>query len=187
MSQDRLSGPGQLLQVALSNASHRIIPQLSRYAIGDDGSVWSKRSGRWIQLNPTPTTTAGGNLPYLRIQLVMDSGAVITFYVHRLVLTAFHDPPNGRITRHLNGRCQDNRLENLTWGTLKENCKDKLMHGKSPRGNGTGRAILSEQIIRDIRKCLDAGETALAVSQKFGIARCTVYGIKHRRRWWYVV
>jgi len=52
--------------------------------------------------------------------------------VHRLVLMAFRgQPENGSRThsRHLNGDCTDNRLENLAWGTPKDNADDMRRHG----------------------------------------------------------
>ncbi|WP_416372568.1 NUMOD4 motif-containing HNH endonuclease [Corynebacterium variabile] len=50
--------------------------------------------------------------------------------VHSLVLEAFIGPrPAGAVTRHLNGVANDNRLENLTWGTQRENAFDTVKHG----------------------------------------------------------
>jgi hypothetical protein len=47
-----------------------------------------------------------------------------------LVLLAFVGPrPQGAIIRHLNGNKLDNRLENLRYGTPKENAQDALAHG----------------------------------------------------------
>lgn len=50
--------------------------------------------------------------------------------VHMLVLAAFVGPlPKGKETRHLNGVADDNRLENLCYGTRSENMKDAWEHG----------------------------------------------------------
>ena len=50
--------------------------------------------------------------------------------VHRLVLEAFVGPrPAGMECRHLDGDPANNHLENLAWGTSKENGEDMTRHG----------------------------------------------------------
>lgn len=50
--------------------------------------------------------------------------------LHRLVLLAFIGPcPKGQECRHLDGNRQNNRLNNLKWGTRSENAQDRLRHG----------------------------------------------------------
>lgn len=50
-------------------------------------------------------------------------------FVHTVVLEAFVGPrPEGQVCRHLNGDPLDNRLENLKWGTLRENSADIRRH-----------------------------------------------------------
>lgn len=53
-----------------------------------------------------------------------------TLLVHHLVLEAFVGPkPEGLQARHLNDVKTDNRLENLVWGTVKENSQDAVRNG----------------------------------------------------------
>lgn len=56
-----------------------------------------------------------------------------TFAAHRLVAITFLGmPPEGKsIIRHLNGIPCDNRIENLAWGTPKENGEDRHKHTES--------------------------------------------------------
>jgi hypothetical protein len=59
--------------------------------------------------------------------------------IHRLMCEAFHGTPeDGQVVRHLNGIRLDNRPENLTWGTPKENSADMLAHGNHLGANQTG-------------------------------------------------
>ena len=54
----------------------------------------------------------------------------ITRKVHHLVLESFVGPrPEGMICRHLDGDPSNNKVENLAWGTYKENTADMNTHG----------------------------------------------------------
>lgn len=87
-----------------------------------------------------------------------------TRLVHQLVLEAFVGPrPAGAGTRHLNGIPNDNRLENLTWGTPSENTRDMVTHGVHNNARKThcknGHEFTPENIKpqsnggRDCRQC----------------------------------
>jgi hypothetical protein len=55
--------------------------------------------------------------------------------IHRLVLEAFHGPcPKGMQCCHLDGDPQNNRVDNLRWGTPKANAGDREFHGRTARG-----------------------------------------------------
>lgn len=59
-------------------------------------------------------------------------------FVHMLVLAAFVGPrPDGLVTRHLNGDSEDNRIENLTYGTQADNLRDRVRHGTDPNASRT--------------------------------------------------
>jgi HNH endonuclease/NUMOD4 motif len=56
-------------------------------------------------------------------------GAYYNYAAHQLVTAAFIGPmPEGMQVRHLNGNKEDNRLENLVYGTAKENSEDRERH-----------------------------------------------------------
>jgi len=51
--------------------------------------------------------------------------------IHRAALLAFVGPcPPGQEVRHLNGDPEDNRLENLAYGTRTENLQDRTRHNQ---------------------------------------------------------
>lgn len=85
-----------------------------RYAITDDGRVWSHMRKCW----KIPTPDKDG---YLRVGLYGNGGSFTVKGVHRLVAEAFIPNPEGKLTvNHKNEIKSDNRVENLEWATQKE-------------------------------------------------------------------
>lgn len=55
---------------------------------------------------------------------------VIHYPLHRLIAQAFIPNPNNHLlVRHLNDIKTDNRIENLSWGTYKDNAQDSILNG----------------------------------------------------------
>lgn len=114
------------------------------YRVGDDGSVWScwRRTGRgggylskitseWKRMADSVNSKG-----YLTVNLTPPSKVGYkTFRVHRLVLLAFVGPcPDGMECRHLNSIRNDCRLDNIAWGTRKENHDDVRERGSWTNG-----------------------------------------------------
>lgn len=88
--------------------------------------------------------------------------------VHQLVLLAFEGPcPEGLEVRHLNGDPQDNRLENLQYGTRTENILDVYHQGKRWRK-------LNIEDVHEIRKRISEGEKITAIAKDFNLSATTV-------------
>jgi hypothetical protein len=101
--------------------------------------------------------------------------------VHRLVLEAFVGPcPPGFVCRHINGDPDDNRLENLSWGTISENAIDRSAHGRwSIQSLRTGD-------VPDIWARLVAGESINAIASDYGVSATAIGKLKRRRNWGHV-
>lgn len=98
------------------------------YMVSDWGLVQNFETERILA---THTVTGG----YLAVTLQRKGRSRETRPVHRLVLTAFVGGPEpGQVCRHLNGVPADNRLENLCWGTQRENVEDTVAHGRGSLG-----------------------------------------------------
>lgn len=61
------------------------------------------------------------------------AGKRIHLKVHILVLEVWVEPrPEGMLGLHRNDDHQDNRVENLYWGTQTQNMQDRIRNGKNP-------------------------------------------------------
>ena len=84
------------------------------------------RSRRWPESILKPFKNSDG---YLRVELWKNNKQQ-TRFVHRLVLEAFVvEAPPGTQACHWNDTPEDNRLENLRWGTKSENTLDSVRNG----------------------------------------------------------
>lgn len=102
---------------------------------------------------------------------------------HHLVLMAFVGPrPEGQECRHLNGVRDDNRVENLRWGTKAENMADKNAHGTvwRQRGELCPTSKLTWPQVRGIRAgSMNDTETAKA----YGVSRSNISQIRRGVTW----
>ena len=105
--------------------------------------------------------------------------------VHRLVCLAFHGEPclDGSLARHLNGVSTDNRVDNIAWGTSRDNAQDAIRHGTLGKGMRARRRKLTEAQVRDIRSRLEAGETDQALAAEFGVSRYYPNQLLARKHW----
>lgn len=100
-----------------------------RYEVSDHGRVRSLlRGGRFL------TQCKGTNgYRYVGLYVPGRRGSVRAF-VHVLVLEAFVGPrPDGYDACHLNDDRECNLLENLQWGTRRENMLQKVRNGRHPK------------------------------------------------------
>ena len=98
----------------------REVPGRPGYLVSDQGRaaklMTSKRSGRYVQFSvPKP------------------GGGRFRDYLHTWVLWAFQGPrPEGMLARHLDDNPDNNRADNLLWGTYSENQHDIRTNGIRP-------------------------------------------------------
>lgn len=114
------------------------------YEVSSDGRVRSlprlvnhSRSGQVLRkgVELKPGFNPNG---YLIVNL-NNNGFVRMGLVHRLVAEAFlpEPTPEQRLVRHLNDNRLDNRVENLAWGTDKDNAQDAISNGRNKELNKT--------------------------------------------------
>jgi hypothetical protein len=112
------------------------------------------------------------------------NGVLKQRYVHALVLEAFVGPaPGGMECLHGDDDKTNNRLENLTWGTHAQNQKDASIRGRSAAGERNGGAVLTVELVREIRSALEAGVQGIALADYHGVSRATISRVKNHRLW----
>ena len=98
-----------------------------------------------------------------------------TFTKHRLLLHAFVSPcPEKCEALHINGNKLDNRLENLRWGTRKENVADAIKHGTATIGSRNGGAKLTDEMVKTIRLSKTIGKSVDKLSNQFNVSMITI-------------
>ena len=178
-----------------STIQYRDIPGFIGYKAGSDGSISScwrhggRTAGRnnpscqgsaWRVLKPSRTNSYG----HLHVTLVRD-GKHYSCRVHRLILSAFvGECPEGCECRHLDGNPTNNAVENLCWGTRKENHADKKRHGTWQGGEQNGNSKLTESQVLALRAEYASGKaTHRKLALAFGLSRRTVAQIIHKEMW----
>lgn len=96
------------------------------YYAGEDGNIWSFRSGSPKILKGIPTHNG-----YFRICLYDSKRKGKIRFVQRLIAEAFHGPRPGNEYQasHEDGNRLNNKPDNLAWKTVTENHADKRRHG----------------------------------------------------------
>ena len=159
-----------------------------RYEVSNQGRV---RSLRWGGAYPLKTPPGKGNYPGFTPS-GKDNPDRTRLFVHRAVLEAFVGlKPDGMVCRHLDGNPQNNRLENLRWGTPKENSADAIRHGTHrPGGGHLGEdhhaAKFTEHQVLYVRDQYRRGEYIHSLARRFGVCRGTVRAIVNRRTWTHI-
>jgi hypothetical protein len=172
---------------------YRFVGDDAGYRVGSDGIAWTslvqmRRPGRRCGFDFVPSAQWRRLRPGS-----LDSGHLVVVIrrrsrqVHRLVLEAFVGPcPPGLECRHLNGRPDDNRLENLAWGTRLENVADSLEHGAQARGIRMGGAKLNDDLVRWARHAHRDGWSHRRIARQLGVDRNTAWRVVNDRTWTHV-
>lgn len=141
------------------------------YFVDELGSVYSTRSGALRRLSQSV------HEGYLHVR-IRDGGHPSHEHkvpVHRLVLSTFAGArPEGMECRHLNGNALDNRLENLAWGTHKENMNDEIAQGTAAclrHGEKHNCAKLTNKEVEEIRSLKDSGMTQSEIAKRYGVTQ----------------
>lgn len=159
------------------------IPGFPDYCVTKDGKVWSSKrgKGKWLCFMKV-------GKGYFAVSLYKNNKHHQK-RVHSLVLETFIGPkPKNMEGRHLDGNKENNKLDNLCWGTGSENSYDAVKHGTSPgfmiKGEDVNTAKLTEQDVRLIIDCYyDGAYTQTELAEYFNVLSPTICSIVHKRNW----
>lgn len=167
-----------------NGVEYRIIQGFPDYAIGDDGSVWSKRvASSWRKLK------CSDHDGYVAVSLCKEERHQVFHYVHRLVLINFVGPcPDGMEACHFpDATRSNNSLANLRWDTPKENSNDSEIHGTRAKGITNGSTVLTEEIVKDARERYDHHNVSMSMlAKELGVDVVTVFDFIKGKTWMHV-
>jgi flavin-dependent thymidylate synthase len=104
-----------------------------RFVVGWEGLYEVSSEGRVRRVGCAPKSGTVGPGGYAVVSLSCD-GRTVARFVHSLVLEAFRGlKRDGMEARHLNHNRADARLQNLEWGTAKENARDRVEADRNQR------------------------------------------------------
>jgi hypothetical protein len=156
-----------------------------RYEISDLGRVRSLRGPydrpRIEPLVMKPMRHSGG---YAFVWLY--PGPVAGF-LHLMALEAFVGPcPRGHEACHEDGDRMNPALGNLRWDTHASNMKDKVRHGRAPRGTDVSLARLTDDAVVEIRARLVRRDEMSAIAADYGVGPTTIGAIASGLTWRHV-
>ena len=107
-------------------------------------------------------------------------GKAKTYYVHSLIAKAFLGKSD-LCVHHLNGKKDDNRVENLEYASLEELSRAANLGSKS-----SGSKLIESQV-REIKKLLATGElTQRTIASIYGVKEGAISKIKLGITWSYI-
>lgn len=106
--------------VQVGQVEARLAQDREGLAVTEDGVVFRLEDDDWALESPYEADDG-----YLYVK-----GGPYPTAVHRLVIETFQGPPpfDGLVCRHLDGNRQNNNLDNLRWGTPRQNALDTAEH-----------------------------------------------------------
>lgn len=165
-----------------NNEEWRKIPGFDGYDASDHGRVRSSRSGKIKSQHINPQT----RYPSVTM-FVGGEYRKRTKPVHRLVALAFFGvPASGIVTRHLDGDKLNNTVENLAFGTCKDNALDEIRLSRLPNRAGHARRVLTPVDVLDIRHMIARGHKNAHIAAVFGVGSGSIHAVKNGTTFSYV-
>ena len=135
------------------------------YHVTKDGKVYNIRRNREVTIHPHYRT--GRNIVHL-----YSNGKRYNLKVYRLVAEAYiPNPENKPCVCHKDNDRTNNRVENLYWGTYKENTQQCIQDGRFKPG---GRDILDEFSINCLLYEYNLGKPRSILKKKFGVSDSSI-------------
>lgn len=123
-------------------------------------------------------------LDYWRVKLSSPNG-IFNKMVHVLVCEAFHGPKPFEDAQalHRDDDEDNNREDNLYWGTHQQNMQDRAKNGKAARGERQGASKLTEGQIVEVFELRKGGMSQPKIANRFGVSQTCIFNILKRNNW----
>jgi NUMOD4 motif/Helix-turn-helix len=156
------------------------------YAVSSLGKVMRTKGGRGATVGRILKLQYHPDSKYPMFTLYKnDTGR--SYYVHRLVAQAFiPNPLNLPEVNHKKAIKSGgtNYFWNLEWSTHQENVDHAVANDLTPRGEGNGRARLTDEQVISIRNESNKSQRVLAM--KYGVSRSTISRVIRGEIWKHV-
>lgn len=136
------------------------------YSVSNLGRVYSIRKHKIMSPDPTSVYPRIGMSAFGRRRREC---------VHVLVLEAFVGQSNGLWGLHRNDVKNDNRPDNLYWGTPQQNADDRIRLGGSCRGEKNPKSKMSDELAEWVR---ESEQSSKALGPILGVASSTIRAIR---------
>lgn len=154
-----------------------------RYAVTEDGKVWSYLSNRFLK-------NRIGTHGYLIVELQHPNGSRRKGFryvksVHRLVaMTYIKNPKCLPFINHKDSNRLNAHISNLEWCTQKTNMEHAKSKGRMPRGENSKQAKLTEKDVLEIRgKYKFWKYTMPMLAEEYGVTFTCIQAVLSRRNW----
>ncbi len=108
-------------------------------------------------------------------------------YIHSLVLNTFTKKKNKEYQcNHIDGKKNNNRLDNLEWVTRKENCQHsrRLNLQYVKKGNELPHSKLNQEKVKEIRRIYSLRKFSFTeIGQMLDVGRGSVFNVVHGVCW----
>lgn len=156
------------------------------YQVSDAGRLRTRRrlnngdssEGRW-RIVAGSVNQRG----YLRVSVPYPAG-VKTVFMHALVLQSFVGlRPEGMECCHGDGDPLNNRLDNLRWGTGRDNAADRRRHGHDPLGEDHHCARLTSEQVVAVRRLSGFPRSGRFLARQWGVPHSSLGRAKLMKTW----
>lgn len=154
------------------------IPGYPNYEASDLGRVRrTTDTSRYLSGYVLTSYVRNGRYPEVGL---CEGGHSTNIFVHQAVVLAFvGPPPAGMEIRHLDGDKLNCRLDNLKYGTHKQNSEDRYRLGEQQTKLDLDKA-------EEIRELHTKGESMGLLAKRYNVSSTAIWNVVHYRTWKHV-
>jgi len=180
--------PGMQLQTTSRREVWKVISDWNIYSVSTWGRVKNNTNDKILK--PIVKIHGGSRSDYGHLKVTLRRGNSVRtdgnrkdFSIHQLVASSFLGESNGLEVRHLNGLPFDNRIENLKYGTSKQNSEDSKKHGTTSKQHLSTTKMDWDKVEYIRTTSVSLGLNNVEVAKVLGVSRELIRDIRLLKRW----